>query len=145
MTVQHARPWRRCVLHRLFRYRDRDCRQNLLIIHKKMKLSLLFSSALLFGSALTLEQVQAQEPIPGQTLARQCSVCHGKTGMATDPEVPNLAGQSALYLEKSLKDYRSGARQDRRMSLIAQPLSDEQIAHLAAWYAAFIVEVTPPE
>lgn len=144
MTVWHARPLRRCVLHRHFRHRDRGCRQNLLIIHKHMKLSLLLSS-LFLCSALTHDQAQAQEPPPGQTLARQCSVCHGKTGMATDPEVPNLAGQSALYLEKSLKDYRSGARQDRRMSLIAQPLSDEQIAHLAAWYAAFIVEVTPPE
>ena len=81
----------------------------------------------------------------GRVLARQCSVCHGKTGMSTDPEVPNLAGQSALYLEKSMKDYRDGRREDRRMSLIAEPLGDEEIRDLAAWYASIEVTVIMPE
>lgn len=81
----------------------------------------------------------------GQQLARQCSACHGKNGIAVDPESSNLAGQSALYLEKSLKDYKTGARQDRRMSLIVQGLSDDDIKALAAWYSSFTIEVTPPE
>ncbi|MFK7892337.1 MAG: cytochrome c [Granulosicoccus sp.] len=81
----------------------------------------------------------------GQQLARQCSACHGKNGIAVDPESSNLAGQSALYLEKSLKDYKTGARQDRRMSLIAQGLSDDDIKALAAWYSSFTIEVTPPQ
>ena len=72
----------------------------------------------------------------GQKLARQCSVCHGRAGGSNDPEVPIIAGQHAFYLEKSLKDYRSGARQDRRMTLIAEPLTDEQISDLAAWFAS---------
>ena len=87
----------------------------------------------------------ASDPANGQLLARQCSVCHGKTGVASDPEVPNLAGQSAFYLEKSLKDYRSGAREDRRMTLMAQNLADDDIKDLAAWYASFVIAVTPPE
>ena len=81
----------------------------------------------------------------GRTLARQCSVCHGKTGMSKDPEVPNIAGQSALYLEKTMKDYREGRREDRRMTLIAQPLSDEEISDLAAWYSSIEVTVVVPE
>ncbi len=48
----------------------------------------------------------AADPVNGRALSRQCTVCHGKTGVANDPEVPNLAGQSAFYLEKSMKDYR---------------------------------------
>ena len=99
------------------------------------------------GAVLCVVTVQAYaaDPANGQVLSKQCSVCHGKTGIGNDPEMPNLAGQSAFYLEKSMKDFRSGARQDRRMSLMAQNLSDTDIKDLAAWYASFIVEVTAPE
>jgi len=95
-------------------------------------------------SALTSVAVAA-DPANGQILARQCSVCHGKMGIASDPEMPSLAGQSELYLEKSLKDFRSGIREDRRMSLMAQSLTDEQIKDLAAWYSSFTVEVSRPD
>ena len=81
----------------------------------------------------------------GQELARQCTVCHGSNGIANDPLSPNLAGQSAAYLEKSLKDFRAGARQDPRMSYVAQGLEDDDIKALAAWYASFVVDVTVPE
>ncbi|MGB7243407.1 MAG: cytochrome c [Sulfitobacter sp.] len=77
----------------------------------------------------------------GQKLARKCSACHGKLGIAKDPEVPNLAGQSAFYLEKSLKDFREGVREDRRMTLIVRPLSDDDIKDLAAWYESIAVTV----
>ena len=87
----------------------------------------------------------AADPANGQVLARQCSVCHGKTGIGTDPEVPNLAGQPAFYLEKSIKDFQSGARQDRRMTLIVQNLDDNDIKDLAAWYASIVLEVVTPK
>lgn len=110
-----------------------------------MKTPFLFCAcvAILIGTATN--QGHAADPANGQLLARQCSVCHGKMGVANDPEMPNLAGQSALYLEKSMKDFRSGIRQDRRMSLMAQNLSDSDIKDLAAWYASFILEVSAPE
>ncbi|MFT5896717.1 MAG: cytochrome c553 [Candidatus Azotimanducaceae bacterium] len=101
-------------------------------------------SVLMVGQ-FTSSHVSAADPANGQLLARQCSVCHGKIGVANDPEVPNLAGQSAFYIEKSLKEYRSGGRQDRRMSLIAQNIVDSDIKDLAAWYASFVVKVTAPE
>jgi len=81
----------------------------------------------------------------GKALSVQCSACHGKNGISKDPEAPNLAGQSALYLEKQLVDYKKGARQDRRMSLIAGALTMEQIKDLSAYYAAFEITATPPE
>lgn len=96
---------------------------------------------IIFGSSAA----NAIDPANGRNLARQCSVCHGKEGIASDPEVPNLAGQSAFYVEKSLKDYRSGIRQDRRMTLMAANLSDADIKDLAAWYASIAVDVTVPE
>ena len=81
----------------------------------------------------------------GKALSAQCSACHGKNGLSKDPEAPNLAGLSALYIEKSLVDYQKGARHDRRMSLIAQGLTKPQIKDLAAWYAAFELTVKAPE
>ncbi len=80
----------------------------------------------------------------GKALSSQCSVCHGKNGIAKDPESPNLAGLSALYIEKTLVDYQKGMREDRRMSIIAKTLSMEDIKNLAAWYAAFEITVKEP-
>ncbi|MBH95683.1 MAG: cytochrome C554 [Gammaproteobacteria bacterium] len=81
----------------------------------------------------------------GKALSAQCSACHGKDGLSRDPEAPNLAGLSALYIEKSLVDYQKGARHDRRMSLIAQGLKKPQIKDLAAWYAAFELTAKVPD
>ena len=95
--------------------------------------------------AFTAAPGLAADPENGRKLARKCSVCHGKDGIAKDPSVPNLAGQSALYLEKILKDFREGARLDRRMSLVAKPLSDEDIKDLSAWFSSFVITVELPE
>ena len=69
--------------------------------------------------------VAASDPQNGKKLSRKCSVCHGQLGIARDPEVPHLAGQSARYIEKSIMDFQKGERQDRRMSLIVKNLSKD--------------------
>ena len=73
-----------------------------------------------------------------------CALCHGPNGMATLPNAPNLAGQQALYLSEQLKSYRSGQRQNAVMGVIAKPLTDAEIAQLAAWYSAIKVSVDLP-
>ena len=68
-----------------------------------------------------------------------CVACHGKDGKAVAPIYPNLAGQSAQYLESSLKAYREGQRgggMSAMMTPQAKALSDEDIADIAAYYAA---------
>jgi cytochrome c553 len=81
----------------------------------------------------------------GRQKALQCQTCHGLDGQAKLPEAPNLAGQNEIYLAKALKDYRSGARQNEMMSVVSRALKDEDIADLAAYYAAIPVTVgTPP-
>jgi len=99
---------------------------------------------LLALATLAAAPLSAADLEAGKKLSRQCSACHGKDGVARDPEVPNLAGQSALYLEKAISDFQSGAREDRRMTLIVKPLSAEDVKNLAAYYAAFKVTVEPP-
>lgn len=106
-----------------------------------MKLRLI-SAAIALSVSMPLLAGSVEE---GKALSTQCSACHGKDGISRDPEAPNLAGQSAFYIEKQLVDYQKGIRQDRRMSLIAQSLDMTKIRNLAAYYAAFKITVTPPE
>jgi cytochrome c553 len=77
--------------------------------------------------------------------ATVCAVCHGLNGIAKNPDAPNLAGNNAQYLIKQLKAFKSGERQHEQMSIIAQGLSDEDIASVAAWFAALKVTVTMPQ
>lgn len=65
-----------------------------------------------------------------------CAGCHGPTGISTNPLWPNLAGQKAEYLAKTMRDYQSGQRQDPNMTALAGTLSAEEISALAAYYAS---------
>jgi cytochrome c553 len=80
----------------------------------------------------------------GRQKALQCQTCHGLDGQAKLPDSPNLAGQNEIYLIKALKDYHSGARQNEMMSLVSRSLKDEDIADLAAYYAAIPVTIGEP-
>jgi cytochrome c553 len=70
----------------------------------------------------------------GATLAQQCAICHGPTGVSR-ADSPNLAGQYASVIYKQLLDFRSGARANAVMSPFAVHLSDRDIRDLAAYYA----------
>lgn len=63
-----------------------------------------------------------------------CVACHGADGIGKAPQYPNLQGQKAAYLEKQLKAFRSGERKDSNMNALAKPLSDADIANLAAYF-----------
>jgi cytochrome c553 len=76
--------------------------------------------------------------------ARMCLTCHGANGISVTPDAPHLAGQPAIYLEAQLKAYRSGARRHEVMQVIAKPLSDDDIAQAAAWFAAIKIEAKLP-
>jgi cytochrome c553 len=80
----------------------------------------------------------------GRQKALKCQACHGLDGQAKLPDAPNLAGQNVIYLAKALQDYRSGARHNEIMSVVAHPLADQDIADLAAYYSAIPVTVGPP-
>jgi len=80
----------------------------------------------------------------GAQKARQCQTCHGLDGQSKLPQAPNLASQPEIYLVKVLRDYRNGARTNEMMSLVARNLRDDDIADLAAYYAAIPVTVGAP-
>lgn len=104
-----------------------------------MRLELIASAALLAAAPAAANDVAA-----GRQKAQMCVACHGPLGISAAPDAPHLAGQPAIYLAAQLRAYKSGARRHEVMAVIAKPLSDDEIAQLAAWYASLKVEVLPP-
>lgn len=106
-----------------------------------MKKLLLTLSTLLVASATTMmahaDDVKGDAKAGGQKNA-MCIGCHGIPGyQATFPEVyrvPMISGQGAKYIANALSAYRSGERHHPTMRGIAQSLSDQDIADLAAYY-----------
>jgi cytochrome c553 len=74
-------------------------------------------------------------PANGKIAARACAGCHGYNGNSLNPHIPNLAGQTARYLVKAIKDYRSGMRRAQLMDLPVQHLSNTTIDDLAAYFS----------
>jgi cytochrome c553 len=81
----------------------------------------------------------------GRQKALQCQTCHGLDGLSKIPDAPNIAGNPEGYLVKSLNAFRKGERKNDMMSIVAQPLSDQDVADLAAYYAAIEVTVRLPK
>lgn len=79
--------------------------------------------------------VIAQDVKKGEELAQQvCAACHGKDFVKSiDPTYPTLAGQYEDYLEKALRDYKSGARKNPIMNGIAKPLSTSDIRNVSSY------------
>lgn len=95
--------------------------------------AIVMGAAMLSGTA-----VADGDPEAGKDKIAACAACHGESGMAAADIYPNLAGQSATYLESALKAYREGDRKggmSAMMSPQAANLSDEDIADIAAYYS----------
>ena len=75
----------------------------------------------------------------GAKKVAMCVGCHGIIGyQASFPEihkVPKIAGQSATYITSALTAYKGGDRKHPTMRAIADSLSEQDIADLAAYYS----------
>jgi cytochrome c553 len=95
--------------------------------------SLLVLSALLMAAPLAdaadLEAGKAK-------VATVCAACHGAAGVSVSDTIPNLAAQRAGYIEAQLKALREGTRKNPIMNAIAAQLSADDIANVAAFFAA---------
>ena len=83
-------------------------------------------------------QAQAQDATAGRKKATMCIGCHGIPGyQASFPEVykvPMIAGQGAKYIVSALAAYKKGDRKHPTMRAIAESLSNQDMADLAAFY-----------
>ena len=101
-------------------------------------------SRLSAGAAIALVVIapiaHAADAAGGRAKAEACVACHGADGIATMPAVPHLASQPEEYLADQLRQFRSGKRPSEVMAIIAKPLTDTDIADLAAWFASIRIE-----
>jgi cytochrome c553 len=74
----------------------------------------------------------------GRTV-QTCGTCHGANGRSVSPTFPNLAAQTAPYIEAQLKAFKDQTRADpdaqAYMWGMAAQLSDAQISELADYFS----------
>ena len=114
---------------------------------------LLLSLSALLVASVTAVSVHAED-IKGDAKAGEkknamCIGCHGIVGyQASFPEihkVPKISGQGAGYITAALNAYKKGERKHPSMRGIADSLTDQDIADLAAFYSTSgVVEGAAP-
>ena len=99
--------------------------------------------ALLLLALLPTAQALAGDAAP-QLVRTNCQNCHGEDGVANLPGAANLSGQQKEYLIDQMRAFRSGKRQNAQMSIIAKPLTDDEIEKLCEWYSSIKITVEKP-
>ena len=95
----------------------------------------LLTAAILALLGTTSAVQAAGDAAAGGAKANVCAGCHGAKGEGKDPN-PALAGKAEDVIVQALKDYKSGKRKNGIMKTFASPLSDQDMANLAAYYAS---------
>ena len=76
------------------------------------------------------------DPVAGETRYKKtCINCHGPAGMGV-ASYPKISGKEISYVTAMLETYREGIEVGPNSSLMimmAQPLTDDEIANLAAY------------
>ena len=79
----------------------------------------------------------AADIVAGQAKVKEvCQACHGLDGNSQSPDYPKLGGQYPDYIQKALRDYKSGARKNPIMAGFAGTLTQKDIENVAAYYAS---------
>jgi cytochrome c553 len=107
---------------------------------------------LCFGLAAAQPSIQQPHIARGAIIAAQgvagrapaCAQCHAYNGASDGSGAfPRIAGQSAFYLAKELRDYASGVRASAVMTPVAKALSANDTADVAAYYASVSAPYLP--
>ena len=76
----------------------------------------------------------------GTITVTACAPCHGGSGGAAGPQAapnfPKLDGQHAAYLDKQLREYKSGKRKSAVMAPIIGALKKQQIPEMSKHFAS---------
>src|SRR6056300_1695156 len=130
-----------------------------------MKVFIVFLTSLFFTfSSLSYAETQAERGSVGATVSKNltdeirlgkekaqtiCSACHGLDGVSASGGnsviIPNLTAQHKDYLIAKLKDYKSKKLDHPQMTIIAQMLTDEEIAAVSEWYSRIKITVFDPQ
>ncbi|MDO5652345.1 MAG: c-type cytochrome [Moraxella sp.] len=96
-----------------------------------------FAGTVFSASAFAAVAVPTADLAAGKAIAdSNCAACHGATGVSVAPAQPNLGGQHLTYLYKQLVDFKTGARANGIMKAQLAGLTQQDLANVAAYYAA---------
>jgi cytochrome c553 len=76
------------------------------------------------------------DPVAGKDKSLLCQGCHGERGVSIEGMAPKLAGQYGIYIAKQVRNFQSGTRVHEIMSAVAQTVSDDDLADIAAYFAS---------
>lgn len=74
--------------------------------------------------------------------SERCQECHGSAGQgmghsnSTEGKFAKLAGQYPEYIVKQIRNFRSGERKDDTMTMMANSISDADLADIAAYFSS---------
>ncbi|UOG93125.1 MAG: cytochrome c4 [Candidatus Thiothrix sulfatifontis] len=100
---------------------------------KKVLMLVLSSLAVSIATSAWAEGGNAEA---GKTKSATCVACHGADGNSVNPEWPKLAGQHPSYILKQLMNFKHDERVNALMTPMAKPLSDQDMADLAAYFSS---------
>ena len=102
-----------------------------------MKKKLLVAATTLAAlSVATVPALAAGDAAAGQEKSKACIACHMADGNSVVPTWPKLAGQSAKYIVKQLKAFKTKQRLDETMAGQVQFLSEQDMEDLAAYFSS---------
>ncbi len=81
-------------------------------------------------------------PISGAMLGNTCAGCHGTFGAAESTKIPPLAGAVEAHFMATTMAYRDGSRVGTIMNRVARAYSDDEIAAMAAFFAALPSDIS---
>ena len=95
----------------------------------------IFTSLILTLFCINIAVAASGDADAGKAKAATCAACHGANGIGATDTYPNLAGQHADYIVKQLKAFKAGDRKDPLMGPMAAPLSEQDMADVAAYFS----------
>jgi cytochrome c553 len=105
---------------------------------RKILVGLMLAGAISVGGPA----VRAADVAAGKAKAAEvCGACHGENGISQTENIPSIAGQLDQYIQWQLVYFRAGSRKNEQMQPIVEPLNNEDIRNLGAYFAS----LTPPK
>jgi cytochrome c553 len=113
---------------------DREAKAMRHLAHERLRAIVRFVSGGGLALVLTMAPAVAGDIELGRYLSSECMTCHGAA--KSDSTIPPIHGLDQRHFVEVLKAYRAKALPNPAMQNIAGHLRDEDIAALAAYFAA---------
>lgn len=89
----------------------------------------------LLAVSLAAQQAVSAHAAEPPRIVKFCAACHGLDGVGRNVDIPNIAGQSGIYLRNQLRAFRNGQRKHPQMTISAETLTDREIDQLVSHFA----------